>query len=372
MRTINQLRKNWISARKLYQLCEEAPQLPDYGQNKGHLLRWTLIARYPQRMSIANNATFAAGGQILSCSVITGTTALSRLGYAQLFFNSISQARRNISSLSFEQRSFFSKHDFKRKATTINKTAQSFQFINFDIFYSYDCHHRSSCYDVINDYTDSLALRRWRYSTSRFSDYSDSLAFQRCSYFNLRPQASKTHAEKLALGLVNFSCSTLASIPSISSCGNRIFFFADLLFVLPLDIDAPHLNGLYGRTQYSKKNEMLSIDMCAHMILICAHSLSFVTQIKQRPAVLATHAGRLTTNDSRSIEAAMRNYTRHPQGRDSHNLNKYIWRFIALSTAQPRVITIEATSEQEARQQSPAGCVMVFAARIRQEVCHVQ
>ncbi|HFK8930921.1 TPA: host cell division inhibitor Icd-like protein [Escherichia coli] len=48
-----------------------------------------------------------------------------------------------------------------------------------------------------------------------------------------------------------------------------------------------------------------------------------------------------------------------------------IWRFIALSTAQPRVIHIEATSEQEARQQSPDGCVMVFAARIRQEVEHV-
>lgn len=87
---------------------------------------------------------------------------------------------------------------------------------------------------------------------------------------------------------------------------------------------------------------------------------------EQRPAVLATHAGRLTTNDRKSIEVAMRNHTTHPQGRDSHNLNKYIWRFIALSTAQPRVITIEATSEQEARQQSPAGCVMVFAARIRQ------
>ncbi|EPU0526732.1 host cell division inhibitor Icd-like protein, partial [Escherichia coli] len=48
----------------------------------------------------------------------------------------------------------------------------------------------------------------------------------------------------------------------------------------------------------------------------------------------------------------MLNHTTHPKGRDSHNLNKYIWRFIALSTAQPRVITIEATSEQEARQQS--------------------
>ncbi|WP_096217427.1 host cell division inhibitor Icd-like protein [Escherichia coli] len=200
--------------------------------------------------------------------------------------------------------------------------------------------------------------------------YSCSLALRRCSYFNLRPQASKTHAEKLALGLVNFSCSTLASIPSISSCGNRMFFFADLLFVFPLDIGTPHLNGFDGRTQYSKKSEKLSIDMCAHMILICAHSLGCIAQIKQRPAVLATHAGRLTTNDSKSIEVAMLNHTTHPQGRDSHDLNKYIWRFIALSTAQPRVITIEATSEQEARQQSPAGCVMVFAARIRQEVHH--
>ncbi|EPD0094188.1 host cell division inhibitor Icd-like protein [Escherichia coli] len=248
----------------------------------------TQAARYPQRMSIANNATFAAGGQSVRFTPMT-------LGLTEGHYG---------------------------------------------------------------EYTGLLV------------GYSCSLAFRRCSYFNLRPQASKTHAEKLALGLVNFSCSTLASIPSISSCGNRIFFFADLLFVLPLDIDAPHLNGLYGRTQYSKKNEMLSIDMCAHMILICAHSLSFVTQIKQRPAVLATHAGRLTTNDSKSIEVAMLNHTTHPQGRDSHNLNKYIWRFIALSTAQPRVITIEATSEQEARQQSPDGCVMVFTARIRQGVRH--
>lgn len=92
---------------------------------------------------------------------------------------------------------------------------------------------------------------------------------------------------------------------------------------------------------------------------------------KTTPRTAGTVPGRLTTNDSESIEVAMINHTTHPQGRDSHNLNKYIWRFIALSTAQPRVIHIEATSEQEARQQSPDGCVMVFAARIRQEVEHV-
>ena len=91
-----------------------------------------------------------------------------------------------------------------------------------------------------------------------------------------------------------------------------------------------------------------------------------------KPGSALTLTGLLTTNDRKSIEVAMLNHTTHPQGRDSHNLNKYIWRFIALSTAQPRVIHIEATSEQEARQQSPAGCVMVFAARIRQGVRHVQ
>lgn len=90
-----------------------------------------------------------------------------------------------------------------------------------------------------------------------------------------------------------------------------------------------------------------------------------------KPRTVGAVTGLLTTNDSESIEVAMLNHTTHPKWRDSHNLNKYIWRFIALSTAKPRVITIEATSEQEARQQSPAGCVMVFTARIRQEVRHV-
>lgn len=304
----------------------------------------TQATRYPQRMSITNNATFAAGGQCDQSDLVRSKVCNESFFLCSL--RNFSRANEQGANLS-DSCSIFLRRLFRAGD---NVLVNSLSVIVL------------SC----------IAMRRSYSHHGADSDYSDSLAFRRCSYFNLRPQASKTHAEKLALGLVNFSCSTLASIPSISSCGNRIFFFADLLFVLPLDIDAPHLNGLYGRTQYSKKNEMLSIDMCAHMILICAHSLSFVTQIKQRPAVLATHAGRLTTNDSKIIEAAMRNHTIHPQGRDSHNLNKYIWRFIALSTAQPRVITIEATSEQEARQQSPAGCVMVFAARIRQEVCHVQ
>lgn len=41
-----------------------------------------------------------------------------------------------------------------------------------------------------------------------------------------------------------------------------------------------------------------------------------------KPRSGGTLAGLLTTNDSNSIEVAMRNHTTHPQGRDSHNLNK--------------------------------------------------
>ncbi|WP_409187238.1 host cell division inhibitor Icd-like protein [Escherichia coli] len=203
---------------------------------------------------------------------------------------------------------------------------------------------------------------------------------------------------------------------------------------------------------------------------------------EQRPAVLATHAGRLTTNDRKSIEVAMRNHTTHPQGRDSHNLNKagmknlliatasqgydscaphktgagittplmsraiqtphasffvsahthtltmvgctgptsvglvtldascgnpvqstaselttsgggdiptskeaanmattptlihsqtaFIWRFIAFGASESQIINVTAWTEREARNHCPSGCVAVFAARIRQEVCH--
>lgn len=123
----------------------------------------------------------------------------------------------------------------------------------------------------------------------------------------------------------------------------------------------------YGGDRFSNGVDMvITLNYYSYMVITIVLT---ITQ-KTTPRTVGAVTGRLTTNDNESIEVAMLNHTTHPQGRDSHNLNKYIWRFIALSTAQPRVIHIVATSEQEARQQSPAGCVMVFAARIRQGVCH--
>lgn len=202
---------------------------------------------------------------------------------------------------------------------------------------------RSSNYGADSGYSCSLAFRRWRRLISPCID-----AMMNCDV--LSPDS--------------FTDSMAFTI----SCGTRAFRACDFAFVVPVAISIPLVD--WWGTVYTEKAQIKLLTWATpktysgpHLGIIKAHKC-------KAPQVSLPLAGLLTTNDSKIIEAAMRNNTTHPQGRDSHNLNKYIWRFIALSTAQPRVIHIVATSEQEARQQSPAGCVMVFAARIRQGVCH--
>lgn len=194
-----------------------------------------------------------------------------------------------------------------------------------------------------SDYSDSLALRRWRRLISPCID-----AMMNCD----------------VLSPVSFTDSMAFTI----SCGTRAFRACDFAFVVPVAISIPLVD--WWGTVYTEKAQIKLLTWTTpktysgpHLEIIKAHKC-------KAPQVSSALAGLLTTNDNESIEVAMRNHTTHPQGRDSHNLNKYIWRFIALSTAQPRVIHIVATSEQEARQQSPDGCVMVFAARIRQGSHH--
>ncbi|UMR99709.1 hypothetical protein AOY87_16545 [Escherichia coli] len=90
-----------------------------------------------------------------------------------------------------------------------------------------------------------------------------------------------------------------------------------------------------------------------------------------KPRSGGTLAGLLTTNDSESIEVAMLNHTTHPQGRDSHNLNKFTWRFMQCLTDSIAIFTVTAATEREARALIPADR-LIFVSRIRQEVNHVQ
>lgn len=207
-----------------------------------------------------------------------------------------------------------------------------------------------------------LPCKAMRRSTSRHgadSDYSDSLALRRWRRL-ISPRMAVT-INCAVLSPVSFTC----SIASTTSCGARACNFCDLLLIWSLSISGSlcdYWNPVYTKKTKTKRLKWIPLSDYTGIQLSVYHSMQ--TRLK-RIAVLSQP---LTTNDSNSIEVAMRNHITHPQGRDPHNLNKYIWRFIALSTAKPRVIHIVATSEQEARRQSPAGCVMVFTARIRQGV----
>ncbi|EHW9963243.1 host cell division inhibitor Icd-like protein [Escherichia coli] len=203
--------------------------------------------------------------------------------------------------------------------------------------------HSSPHHGAGDGYSCSLALRRWRYSTSRFN-------------------AAVTNCPVLSPGI--FTASTLF----ITSCGTLAATVCDFAFTAFV---AMLCTPYKKQMQYAgKKISVQHLTCLTPRLKLVFNILLMQGAETTKPGSALTLTGLLTTNDRKRIEVAMRNHTTHPQGRDSHDLNKYIWRFIALSTAQPRVIHIVATSEQEARQQSPAGCVMVFAARIRQGVCH--
>lgn len=228
----------------------------------------------------------------------------------------------------------------------------------------------SGCPVLIN-YSCSLALRRWRrLISSRI-------------FLGKKPAGLFSGRESLLSVCFSVIHQPLGSIPRRFSSArpNSLSQLARLTPSLLASLSNCSFNSGTIRiwnggafpVPFCFLSRLITVDMCTPMAL-CFGSLGVhlntCTSKNATPRSGGTHTGRLTTNDSNSIEVAMRNHTTHPQGRDSHNLNKYIWRFIALSTAQPRVIHIEAISEQEARQQSPDGCVMVFAARIRQEVHH--
>ncbi|EJH6507087.1 host cell division inhibitor Icd-like protein [Escherichia coli] len=284
---------------------------------------------------ITNNATFAAGGQCDQSDLVRSKVCNESFFLCSLRnFSRANEQGANLScscSLTAFLRCFFLDED---------------NFFNDLSVIVYTCNpvrHSSSLHGASDGYSCSLALRRWRRLISPCID-----VMMNCDV--LSPDS--------------FTDSMAFTI----SCGTRAFRACDFAFVVPVAISIPLVD--WWGTVYTEKAQIKLLTWATpktysgpHLKIIKAHKC-------KAPQVSLPLAGLLTTNDSRSIEVAMRNHTTHPQGRDSHNLNKYIWRFIALSTAQPRVIHIEATSEQEARQQSPDGCVMVFAARIRQEVHH--
>ena len=87
---------------------------------------------------------------------------------------------------------------------------------------------------------------------------------------------------------------------------------------------------------------------------------------KTTPRSGGTHAGRLTKPLN---EVTIMAGTQHTP-RLAHTQTAFVWRFLALSAGESQIIHVTAWTEREARNRCPSGCVAVFAARIRQGVCH--
>ena len=296
----------------------------------------TQATRYPQRMSITNNATFAAGGQCDQSDLVRSKVCNESFFLCSL--RNFSRAKAHGANLS-DSCSIFLRRLF-RAGDNVLVNSLSVIVLSCIAMRRNTLHHGAD-----GDYSGSLVLRRWRRLISP-------------------RMAALINCPVLSPSSFTFS------MPSIISWAIRAVTDCDFAFFGPVAMS----NSLccWCKTIYTKKNYFEGLTCKTLVFYIVSYTLLMQGTETTKPRTVGAVTGLLTTNDSNSIEVAMLNHTTHPQGRDSHNLSKYIWRFIALSTAQPRVITIEATSEQEARQQSPAGCVMVFAARIRQGVRHVQ
>lgn len=285
---------------------------------------------------ITNNATFAAGGQCDQSDLVRSKVCNESFFLCSL--RNFSRANEQGANLSDS----CSCAIFLRRLLRVGDGVLV-DSVSLMVLSCKSMRRSSSNYAADSGYSCSLALRRWRRLIS--------------------PSSAET-INCPVLSPSSFKFSTASAI----AWGTRASSFLD--FPLTAFVAISDFLVIRWLTVYTQENGKTLLTWLTPVTSMVADTFIEVIDEKTKPAGATNTNGLLTTNDNDSIEVAMRNHTTHPQGRDSHNLNKYIWRFIALSTAQPRVITIEATSEQEARQQSPAGCVMVFAARIRQGVCH--
>ncbi|EFE9119533.1 host cell division inhibitor Icd-like protein [Escherichia coli] len=290
----------------------------------------TQIARYPQRKRADYYAVITFGWQCDQCAGLL-------VGYScSLALRCFSAARAN-QSLYMRRGIFFSSLLHTRSLLTCsllmqfprrkaNKNKEPSQYSTCCISYSL---------------SDSLVFFRWRRLIS--------------------PRMAVT------MNCASVSFSSLTKFISLNtSRGTLAVFCCDLLLVVPVGITG--LLTVRWRSVYAEKKIKKGLKCKSP-----GSSIAFKGDLHQKatPRSGGTHTGRLTTNDSNSIEVAMRNHTTHPQGRDSHNLNKYIWRFIAFGASERQIIHVTAWTEREARNLCPSGCVAVFAAKICQGVSHV-
>lgn len=148
------------------------------------------------------------------------------------------------------------------------------------------------------------------------------------------------------------------SISATTSCGTRTVKSCDFAFLL--DVAITDSFDVWCVSVYAKK----SYAQCLKCVsLECSFKSEGETHLTNSEARQCSNTNRASYHNV--TEAYIMACIQHTQTRP-----KYQYRFLALSAIGRNVIHITATTEREAREQSPAGCVMVFAGRLPVEVRH--
>lgn len=308
----------------------------------------TQATRYPQRMSIANNATFAAGGQCdqcagllvgYSCSLVSPCCDVFQACdpifvrlYSLRNFSRTNAHGANLScscSLTAFLRCFFLDEDnFFNDLSVIVDTCNPVR-------------HSSPHHGAGDGYSCSLALRRWRRLISPSN-------------------AAVTNCPVLS------PSSLTLSIASTIWSGTRASILFDFAFTDFVAISDFRLVWCPTMIAIKKINAMLDV---SHTIkIICVRHLIFISNETTKPRTVGAVTGLLTKPLTGVTIMAVRQHT----PRLAHTQTAFVWRFLALSAGESQIVHVTAWTEREARNRCPSGCVAVFAARIRQGVHHVQ
>lgn len=185
---------------------------------------------------------------------------------------------------------------------------------------------------------------------------SDSdLDFLRCRRLISPSIAEVTNCPVLSPSAFRFS------IASTKQSGTRASIRFDLAFTDLVAICG--FRCIWCPTIIIERKYNSSLDVSHTLLLACVPHLDFgkVRNGNAPGCRSSTEASNHNVNRSNIMACIQHTQTRP----------KYQYRFLALSAIGRNVIHITATTEREAREQSPAGCVMVFAGRLPvQEVRH--
>ncbi|HBQ2540141.1 TPA: host cell division inhibitor Icd-like protein [Klebsiella pneumoniae] len=142
------------------------------------------------------------------------------------------------------------------------------------------------------------------------------------------------------------------SISATTSCGTRTVKSCDFAFLLEVAITDSFdvwCVSVYAKKSYAQCLKCVSLE--------CSFKSEGETHLTNSEARQCSNTNRASYHNV--TEAYIMACIQHTQTRP-----KYQYRFLALSAIGRNVIHITATTEREAREQSPAGCVMVFAGRL--------